>query len=439
MSWKEEWISEFKEKHILIWGFGREGKSSYRLIRELLPEQQIDIAEGRASGVKILEDAKLHTVHTSCRFDDEIDIPSYDIVLKSPGIVLPKGMDKQNISGETQLFLKHYRDQVIGITGTKGKSTTTSLIGRILSEQYHVHIVGNIGVPCFDIIPQLQKEDLVSFELSCHQLEYCPYSPHTAIFLNLFEEHLDHYGSYEAYGNAKANIFRHQIPGDTAILNEALTAYVKEADHPILIGKDIKADGHTLIIPDETITVKDCALVGEHNYLNLAVAYYVCHTLYSITDQQFLDAAAAFHPLAHRLQDLGIYGGIRWIDDSISTIGQSCIQALTSLKDVDTVLVGGMDRGIEYEELEQYLHRRSDVNVIFMYSSGKRVHEEMKQQNLERPGLYDTENLEEAVALARTLTHQGHLCLLSPAASSYDHFKNFEERGEVFEALAKQA
>ena len=436
MSWKEEWLAEFQDRKILIWGFGREGQSTYHLIRELLPDQMIDIAEGRASGKSVLEKAEKTTVNTRIFFDDEIDIPSYDIVMKSPGIVLPERMPKDNISGESQLFLKHYRDQVVGVTGTKGKSTTVSLIGAVLSKQYCVHIVGNIGVPCFDAVPRIKKGDLVAFELSCHQLEYCPFSPHVAVFLNLFEEHLDHYGSFAAYAAAKANIFKHQQSGDVIIMNSVMTEWISKAYEPVLIGRDIRAEEKTLITPDCSITVEDCSLVGAHNYLNLAVAYYIGHVLYGVSNEQFLSAAASFRPLAHRLEDLGVFEGIRFVDDSISTIGQSCISALSSLNDVDAVLVGGMDRGIDYDQLEHYLFSRKDVSVVFMYASGKRVHDEMKAHGLNREGLYDTENLQEAVEQARSLTWTGHTVLLSPAASSYDHFKNFEERGDVFRKLA---
>ena len=123
------------------------------------------------------------------------------------------------------------------------------------------------------------------------------------------------------------------------------------------------------------------------------------------------------------------------MDDSISTIGQSCINALESLKETGSVLIGGMDRGIDYSDLKHYLHTRNDLHIIFMYQSGKRVYEEMKEENLLPEQVYLVEDLEEAVTLAKQCTGEGKICLLSPAASSYDHFKNFEERGEVFKQL----
>ncbi len=165
------------------------------------------------------------------------------------------------------------------------------------------------------------------------------------------------------------------------------------------------------------------------------MAWYLARQ-YGVTDEMVLDAMAKFQPLHHRLEDLGEFDGIRYVNDSISTIGPAAIQALKALQNVDTVLIGGNDRGIEYDELEDYLHERTDVKVIFMYATGRRVHKEMKEKGLDREGLYDTEDLKQAVALAKKLTRPHHICLLSPAASSYDHFRNFEERGDVFAKLA---
>ena len=147
------------------------------------------------------------------------------------------------------------------------------------------------------------------------------------------------------------------------------------------------------------------------------------------------EACKKFVPLHHRLEDLGVLDGIRYVNDSISTIGQATIQALRSISDVDTVLVGGMDRGISYTELEAYLKNRTDVKVIFMYATGHRIYQEMKEKGDVREGMHVVENLKDAVALAKKETREGHTCLLSPAASSYDHFKNFEERGAIFEQL----
>ncbi|NLH63733.1 MAG: UDP-N-acetylmuramoyl-L-alanine--D-glutamate ligase [Erysipelotrichaceae bacterium] len=428
----DAWKKEFENKKILIWGYGMEGRSTYRLIRSLLPEQDITIADGG----KGREAAEKETVHTACMDDQNIDLSDYDLIMKAPGIVVKQAQDHRNLSGEAQLFLKHYASHTIGITGTKGKSTTASLVYALLKEKYPAVLVGNIGKACFDEIEAMEAGALAVFEISCHQLEFCPYSPHIGVYLNLYEEHLDHYGTLEKYGNAKFNILKHQTAEDTAVIWKDLPQYISQCHQKtVLIGRDIYAEDRTLYIPEHELAITECALIGDHNYQNLAAAYYIA-VQYGISDEQVLDACRKFVPLHHRLEDLGESNGIRYVNDSISTIGQACIQALRSIKNVDTVLIGGMDRGISYTELENYLYERKDVQVIFMYATGHRIFAEMKEKALIRDGLYQTEDLSEAVSLAKQHTRKGHTCLLSPAASSYDHFKNFEERGKTFEQLA---
>ncbi len=426
------WTDEFAGRRILIWGYGREGKSTYEWIRHLCPDLPLDITDGG----KGLDDARRSTVNTRCIREDETDFGSYDLIMKSPGIVLKPGMGTEHICSQTELFLKHLGDRTIGITGTKGKSTTTSLIAAALAKKYRVHLVGNIGIPCFNALYDFGDEDLAVFEISCHQLEYTEYSPHIAVYLNLFQEHLDHYGSFEAYGEAKNHIYRYQKPGDIVMLGDMLEQQKKECPNALIIGKDIYADGNILHAENASVEVKETKLIGAHNYTNLAVAYETAHNLYGVSDADFLEAVRDFEPLAHRLQDLGVHKGIRFVDDSISTIGQACIKALESLPLTDSVLIGGMDRGIDYTDLREYLAERKDLHVIFMYASGRRVYEEMQAEHTVHEHMYYAEDLKEAVRKAYEVTSEGHICLLSPAASSYDHFKNFEERGDIFRKLA---
>jgi UDP-N-acetylmuramoylalanine--D-glutamate ligase len=427
----ESWKKEFENKKICIWGYGMEGRSTYALIRRLFPAMEITIADGG----KGLELAQNETVHTICCSDAGLDFSKFDLIMKAPGIVVPAGMDLSHVTGEAQLFLKHYASHTIGITGTKGKSTTTSLVYALLQEKYPTVLVGNIGKACFDEIDAMEKGALAAFEISCHQLEFCPYSPHVGVYLNLYEEHLDHYGTLEKYGNAKFHVVQNQTKDDIAILWEQLPQYISQlSQKTVLIGRDIFAQEKVLHIPGQVLSIEECALIGAHNYQNLAVAYYIAN-LYGVSDEQVIDACKKFVPLHHRLEDLGVLDGIRYVNDSISTIGQATIQALRSISDVDTVLVGGMDRGISYTELEAYLKNRTDVKVIFMYATGHRIYQEMKEKGDVREGMHVVENLKDAVALAKKETREGHTCLLSPAASSYDHFKNFEERGAIFEQL----
>lgn len=423
---RDSWIQEFKDKNVLIWGYGMEGKSTYNFIRSLLPEQTLTIADKKIENVK-------DTTNTVLLREEETDFNAYDLIIKAPGIVAPNTINKSKITGQAPLFLKHYRNQTIGITGTKGKSTTTSIIAKVLSTKYKTFLVGNIGKACFDVIDELTEDALVAFEISCHQLEYATYSPHIAIYINLFDEHLDHYGTFENYGRAKDQIFLHQKEDDILIIHEDIQNRAGNREK-ICIGKDIYAIGHVLYDGKKQLEVKECSLKGEHNYQNLAVAYKVAE-LYDISDEKFLEAVKEFQPLRHRLEVIGTVENVMYINDSISTIGETCIQALDTYPNTSVVLVGGMDRGIHYDKLEEALFARKDVQVIFMYATGKRIHKEMKDKGLDRSDLYDVEDLDEAVTLAKKIARPNTVCMLSPASTSYDHFKNFEARGDYFRKL----
>lgn len=422
----QSWIDEFFEKKILIWGMGLEGRSSYRFIRRCCPSLHLFIAD------KNLDKIKDDFQNVTFLKEDEIQFYDFDMILKAPGIVCFDW--HENITNQAELFLKHYRKQVIGITGTKGKSTTTSLIYNVVNTTYHTVLVGNIGIACFDAIEEIRDDTKIAFELSCHQLEHCHYSPAIAVFLNIYQEHLDHYQSYQDYKDAKANIMLHQEKGDTIIIHQMLEEYFDRIFDPIIIGKDIVCNDKTLITPKGTIEVVDTKLIGKHNYLNMAIAYYVGQLL-NISDTSFLDAVGKFEPLAHRLQVVGTYHGVTYVDDSISTIGASTINAIESIPHAKTILIGGNERGIDYTDLENYMHQHSNHEYILMYKTGHRIYEEINERFGISQNMHLVDDLQSAVSLAKQLSQSGDVVILSPAASSYDHFKNFEERGEIFRKL----
>lgn len=425
------WTDEFKDKKIVIWGFGKEGESTYNFIRRLLPSQPLTIADSSKKDLAFLQ----KEANVTLIDDAQIDFDAYDMVIKSPGIVFKNRFDIKRLTSQTELFVKHYRDHIIGVTGTKGKSTTTSLLYTILKQKLPTVLVGNIGIPCFDAIEKMEKGYYAAFEMSCHQLEYISVSPKYAIFLNLFEEHLDHYGTFENYAKAKSHIFTYQSSSDTLIIDDAIHHFDdKIVARTYRIHKDIDVDANTIKIGDRTIPYPSSTLIGKHNYLNIAVAYTMAKIL-GLNDEEILKGIANFQPLHHRLENIGVYKGIRYINDSISTIGQATIQAISSIPEVDVVLVGGMDRGIHYGELESFLYAKENIQVILMYATGERIYRELQEKGMLKQHIHLVSDLEEAMILAKKLAK--HTVLLSPAASSYDHFKNFEERGEVFTSLAK--
>ena len=415
-------LNEFKGKKILIWGMGKEGLSSYKFIKKHLPEMKLYLSDSKCIDKEqyfndIIVDEKL------------LNLNEYDLVLKAPGIVLHDHFE--NVQSQSSIFLKYFKENVIGITGTKGKSTTSTLLYHVLKENYpSTFLVGNIGIPCFDIIEDMLEDSVVVFEISCHQLEHSKYSPHLSVLLNIYEEHLDHYKSFDDYKTAKKQIYLNQDESDIAIINSDLKKEIENRNNIVWSNETIYAKDNVLFNDLSSIKIEKTNLIGKHNMYNMAIVYYIAHVLYGVTNNTFLKRIESFTPLAHRLENIGTYDGITYINDSISTIGQATIQALESITNVGSVLIGGMDRGIDYTQLIEYLKKSNVENIILMYETGKRIFNSLKRENV-----YIVNDLYEAVSLAKKITKKGKSCVLSPAAASYGYFKNFEDRGEEFKRL----
>ncbi len=440
-----EYLKNYTEnKSVCILGYGREGKSTYKLISKYCSPKSIAISD--LNPVDRTLNSLPDNVNIITGSDYQKCLDDFDIVFKSPGIVLEKSPDslKCEISSETQVFFTVYRKQIIGITGTKGKSTVSSLIYHILKESgLDTYLVGNIGVPVFDIAEDVKENTIIVCELSCHQLEYMTVSPANAVFLNLYEEHLDHYGSMQNYYNAKKNIYLHQQEHDCLLINsdiapEYTKAYTytisdKNPDSHIYVHDGIISEkGHE----DYKIPVDKIKLLGVHNHYNIAVAYFM--NSFHVKREEFEKALCTFNPLAHRLEYVDTVDGVRYYDDSISTACATAIEALKSVPNAQTILIGGMDRGIDYTSLIEFLNI-NNVNVICMETSGKRIFDMIQSMNFNNPErVYYVSHLDDAVKLAHEITESGKSCVLSPASASYGIFKNFEERGNVFKNLVSQ-
>lgn len=434
-----------ENKSVCILGFGREGKATFEILNKYCKPASVAIAD--LNEIDTAANGISGDVRMICGADYQKFLDEFDLVFKSPGIVLEKQPDELNctITSETQVFFEVYREQIIGITGTKGKSTVTSLIYHILKESGKKCIIaGNIGIPVFNIAEEMTDETIVVCELSCHQLEYMTVSPSAAVFLNLYEEHLDHYGTMERYYNAKKNIYLYQDEEDCLLINSdiapkdddglvfSISDKNPEAEIYVSSGTaELKFSGDSYKIPVDKIK-----LLGIHNHFNIAAAYFMTSPF--VSPEEFESALCTFDPLAHRLEFVGIFKGIRWYDDSISTACATAIEAIKSVPDAGTILIGGMDRGIDYTSLVEFLST-ADVNVICMEASGKRVFDMLQAADVKVPErVHYAEHLEDAVTLAAQITPEGKSCVLSPAAASYGIFKNFEERGDVFKSLVKK-
>ncbi len=354
----------------------------------------------------------------------------YDIVIKTPGISL-KDFDTKNveITSQTDLFLNQFHTQTIGITGTKGKSTTTSLIYHLLrSSGRDAILTGNIGIPCFDVMEEIKPESIVVYELSAHQLEYVHNSPRVGVLLNVFEEHLDHFGTMERYVEAKLNIMRYMGEDDIAVIHDTLM----EDAWRLFVNNIV----FSLFDFEDLVDTTALPLIGEHNLMNVKAALLACYA-YGVDVRGLIPYLYTFEPLEHRLEPVGTYGGVSFVNDSISTIPQATISACEALGRVDFLLLGGFDRGIDYHPLADYLKTHPVSHLLFTGKAGERMMQLIDGASSNSMDCVYS-SMEEAFAFIAAYAKSGDVCLLSPAASSYDQYKNFEERGRKFKLLAQE-
>ena len=373
--------------NICILGYGKEGKTTEKYIKKHYPNLEIGILDQSLSK-NYLEQQQ-----------------NFDLAVKTPGI--PKTKIKIPYVTATNIFFSENKNFVIGVTGSKGKSTTASLIYEILkADGKKVRLIGNIGNPMLEVI--LKKADpneIFVVELSSYMLEDIEYSPDIALLLNLFPEHMDYHGGIKNYYEAKKNIFKFQKPGDLAI-------------RPPFIER----------IP---LKKSEIPLLGPHNLKNIQAAVKVARFLH-VSDSTINKAVKNFKPLPHRLEFVGIFKGIKFYDDAISTAPESTIMAVKSLKNIGTIFLGGQDRGYDFHELEKILRQYRIRNIALFPESGGRILNSRRGFKI-----LETRSMKEAVSFAFQNTPKGKICLLSMASPSYSLWKNFEEKGNLFQYLAR--
>ena len=416
-------FKRLRGKRILILGFGREGKSSLAFIQKYLPHAIVGVADKNAEALKDLSGI---AVYSGENYFDAVN--DYDIVIKTPGISLKdKDIDLSKITSQTDLFLEEFHSQIIGVTGTKGKSTTSTLIYHLLKESGKDAILaGNIGIPVFDIIDQITNKSIIVFELSAHQLQFIHRSPHIGILLNVFEEHLDHFGTFEAYRDAKLNIIRKMGETDWAVTNDE---FCYEAE--TMMVRSLSYQYYDFGVDWDKIPLK-----GEHNRLNVKAALCAINA-FGVPVDEVLPHLYTFQPLEHRQELVGTFGGVTFYNDSISTIPQAAIAALQTIKNVTFLLLGGFDREIDYTPLIDYLLKNPVKHILYTGKAGNRMCE-MLQHAGYQGDIKNFKDLNEAFEIIKSLSKNGDVCLLSPAAASYDQYRNFEERGRVFKTLSRE-
>ncbi|PID31211.1 MAG: UDP-N-acetylmuramoyl-L-alanine--D-glutamate ligase [Candidatus Cloacimonadota bacterium] len=420
---KNRVIEYLSNRKLLILGFGKEGYSTLNFLHNNGIDCEVDIADiNSVDPPHWFKGSKIFSK------DYQTVIPDYDLVIKSPGVRLENRFKHcRNISSQIDIFLRFFKEQVIGVTGTKGKSTVASMIHHLLKDCGKDSILGgNIGVPVFDIIDDIKSSTHIVLELSSHQLQFVNFSPSTSILLNIFPEHLDYYENFDEYSNAKKNIFKFQNSENTLYINSSIKAKTKSRVIPF-----------SSIFDSSDKEKYPTNLLGDHNKQNGMIAVKVASDI-GIKKSKLIKSLESFIPLKHRLEYFGTYRNIKFIDDSISTIPESTIEGVKSLKgEVDTIILGGKNRSdnIKFNNLVQFLERSNISNIILIPETGLTIKKLFSMESSKN--IFLEETLEKSVERSFKVTQKDKYVLLSPAASSYNMFKNFEERGELFKEFVK--
>lgn len=453
-------IEKALEKHVshniplgfrptLILGYGQEGHFAHRYVRKLSPRFPLGIADQK----KPLTNDRLVSLYHGPRYLSSLS--SYELVIKSPGI---SGQQAEILAAEklgceittiTNLFLEKYAEQTIGVTGTKGKSTTATLIYKIFQAAgRNLELVGNIGHdPLQHLDSQADTKKIFVYEMSSYQLATAKQSPHVAVFINIFPDHLPYHGGFKNYWLAKANIGRWQSATDYLVFNhdypaiKALAAKSPAQKIDYLKKGHIK-NGDLYYSSQRIIRLSEIKLLGRHNLENIMAAICVAK-IFRIPNPAICRALASFKNLEHRLELVGKYHGIIFYDDAISTTPESTLAAIEVFREkIGTIILGGEDRGYDFKKLASRIVALGIRNVVLFPDSGRRIGVALEKEAKKRKGfrlnLLPTKNMGEAVRFAYRHTGHGQICLLSCASPSYSLFRNFQEKGRLFQEAVKK-
>ncbi len=418
-----------------VFGYGVEGRSAVAWLRRLGCRNVRVISSARPEDL----DAELTWFAAS---DIEAALSGVDLLIKSPGIppshplVAAAATAGIPATSATVLFVERAREAglaLIGVTGSKGKSTTATLIHRTLeAASIPTVLVGNIGRSALDVLEDVvSNRQVVVVEMSSYQTHELTVGPSVAVITRLFPEHLDWHGGVVPYYAAKLKIAATQRVDDVTIWNAADPEIARRV--PLGPARQVAYGLGPLRYSDEGMKLR-----GRHNRLNASAALAAAE-IFGALPSHLEGVLASFSGLPHRLEDLGVHGGVRWINDSIATAPEAAVAALDAFgAEVNTYIGGGSDRGFDFAPLAHELASRAQKSVILLPPGGPSILAALAAVDPEAAArAHVVSDLAEAVALAARLTPAGSTVLFSPASPSYGLYKNFEERGDVFRRLVQ--
>lgn len=394
------------------------------------------------------------------------ELTGYDVVFRTPGIpfLAPEIQNAKEhgvlVSSQIKLFFDLCSAKIVGVTGTKGKGTTSKLIESILKKSYsgNIYLLGNIGYAAIDYLDKINPDDIVILELSSFQLQDLEKSPHVAVITNLGEDHLNYHKDLSEYWQSKANIFKYQSKDDFAIINQDyLTAvelaaetlaktiyfsgknrvengaYVKEIKNQISKIKNVEEVILTMAENDEVVCRSDeLKIVGNHNMQNIAAAAIV-GKIFNIKTEDIHDVVTQYTGLEHRLEHVAEINGVDYYNDSYATNPISTSPALKAFTRPIIAILGGSEKGTSYNELvDEIIANQYIKAIVYIGETGEkiaRILRDKKFQKLLSPG---GQKMEEIVDVASRIAESGDVVVLSPASASFGLFKNYKDRGEQF-------
>lgn len=435
----------YENKKILVLGMARSGYEVCKLLAK--HNNDITITDMKEQDEKQVEELKnLGVKYIITDTPEDLLDDSFEVLVKNPGIrkdhncVLKARAIGINVVNEVEVaysFLNPKDITIVAITGSNGKTTTTTMIYNILKEAgKSVHLGGNIGYPVSSLVSKVKKGDILCLEISDHQLvDMYNFKSNISVLTNLYEVHLDFHDNYAVYKNMKKRIFNHHTEKDLAFIN-------KGCNDCMMLTEDInsnkvyfsnKKDADCMIKNDaiyykgeEIIKLYDIMLKGMHNYENVMCAIMVCKE-FNVSNDVIFKILNNFGGVEHRIEYVDTIDGVDFYNDAKSTNVDSTIIAVDSFKTPTILLLGGLDRGHSFNPLEGHMNH---VKMVVAYGETKdRIKSWCDSVNID---CFVTETLKEATRYAISCANSGDTVLLSPACASWDQYKNFEERGEEF-------
>lgn len=450
-------IKDWKNKKVAILGLGVEGLSCIKFLSKNGADITVlDRRNKEAIDNDIYDDAKDLGVKFTLGKDYLQKLSDFDVIFRSPGFQRNNsellGAEKQGVTvtSLTKLFFDLCPCQIIGVTGTKGKGTTSSLIHEMLKESGRdAYLGGNIGTPPLDFLDQLNKDSIVVLELSSFQLQDMTKSPHIAVMLMTTSEHMDHHKDVSEYVDAKRNILRFQTASDFAIVNR---------DYPASNESDIYSEGKVFYVSRErsgvdgsfirdgvlwmqkdgnekkVIDVKDILLPGRHNLENAAAASLAAH-LAGAEREQVEDVLKSFRGLEHRLELVREVNGVKYYDDSFSTTPETAIAAIEAFTAPEILILGGSSKNSDFTELGKVISDNKNIKAIIgIGDEWWEIKSKIKNQKSNILMIEDAKDMRTVVLAASKIAQEGDVVLLSPACASFGMFKNYKDRGDQFKS-----